>query len=277
MYPQKRTIKYYLLSIYIPLMVFGFQIETSFAQTSWEDLRHQIFDYQVADAPSVQNVNDLFYVRSARAKLYATNDSLKIGAPLRFRETVQVLRCEQDWCWVRRNVRQEGYVYAKYLSNLWLRAVKSSGRLYLYQGATLVKTFAANFGTNEEAHFKTQRSTLSDKDQWITPEGLFYIAAKNDQSEYYKALIISYPNVDHARKGMQNGVISRQEFESIKSANENFRVPSMTTALGGKIEIHGNGTSRRINWTRGCIALRDLYMDDLWDVVQIGTPILIEP
>lgn len=54
---------------------------------------------------------------------------------------------------------------------------------------------------------------------------------------------------------------------------------------GGDIMIHGqpNGkewltvVSQRFNWTDGCVALSNEDMDAVWNAVNVGTPIEIEP
>ena len=35
--------------------------------------------------------------------------------------------------------------------------------------------------------------------------------------------------------------------------------------------------TQRFNWTDGCIALSDRDMDEVWEVVEVGTPIEIKP
>ena len=59
----------------------------------------------------------------------------------------------------------------------------------------------------------------------------------------------------------------------------------MGVSPGGLIMIHGqkNGygwlsfITQRFNWTDGCIALSDRDMDEVWEVVEVGTPIEIKP
>lgn len=51
--------------------------------------------------------------------------------------------------------------------------------------------------------------------------------------------------------------------------------PSLNAALGGDIFVHGGGTDG--DWTRGCVALDDTTMDDLFATVTAGTPVTIEP
>jgi lipoprotein-anchoring transpeptidase ErfK/SrfK len=50
----------------------------------------------------------------------------------------------------------------------------------------------------------------------------------------------------------------------------------MDTALGGMIEIHGDGTGEARNWTHGCVALHNRDLDRLWHRVNVGTPVVIE-
>jgi lipoprotein-anchoring transpeptidase ErfK/SrfK len=52
-------------------------------------------------------------------------------------------------------------------------------------------------------------------------------------------------------------------------------VPPWDTRLGGEIFIHGHGASR--DWTRGCIALDNEDMRELYGLVDVGTPVTILP
>jgi len=45
-------------------------------------------------------------------------------------------------------------------------------------------------------------------------------------------------------------------------------------ALGGLIEIHGEG-GRGKDWTKGCVALSNDDIDDLYRKVGVGTPVTI--
>jgi lipoprotein-anchoring transpeptidase ErfK/SrfK len=70
-------------------------------------------------------------------------------------------------------------------------------------------------------------------------------------------------------------MISFNEYCSIKQANDAMRMPPSNTALGGQVMIHGGGCSE--DWTLGCIALNNRAIDELFSVVQIGTPVYILP
>ena len=45
-------------------------------------------------------------------------------------------------------------------------------------------------------------------------------------------------------------------------------------SIGNLIEIHGDG-GKGLDWTDGCIALENTYMDKIWKLVPENTPVLI--
>ena len=95
-----------------------------------------------------------------------------------------------------------------------------------------------------------------------TPEGYYFIDAKNDASAYHRALHLSYPDVQDRNRAAK------------------LRVPP-----GGAIMIHGlpNGMSwigsahRLYDWTLGCVAVTDSEIDEIWNLVPVGTPVEIRP
>ncbi len=108
-----------------------------------------------------------------------------------------------------------------------------------------------------------------------TPEGEFYICAKNPTSRFYKSLGISYPAPKHAEKALDYGAISMEEFREILAAADRKKLPPGNTVLGGDIFIHGGGAYE--DWTKGCIAVRNSAMDELFEIVAIGTPVEVKP
>jgi len=169
-----------------------------------------------------------------------------------------------------------GQVHTSVLSNVWIRISKQNQTLYVYRGSALIARYATDLGYNFFAD-KERRGTSAEPDHWRTPEGEFYVVSKNPKSEFYRALVLNYPNGEDAERGKKRGLITDADYDSIIQADREFRMPPMNTNLGGFIEIHGDGTGRRSNWTRGCIALQNDQIDRLWDLVEIGTPVLIDP
>jgi murein L,D-transpeptidase YafK len=96
----------------------------------------------------------------------------------------------------------------------------------------------------------------------LTPEGHYVIDARNEASAYHRALHISYPNAGDRTRAAKQGV-----------------------APGGAIMIHGLpngmgwiGSSQHLyDWTLGCVAVTDSEIEEIWNLVPIGTPVEIRP
>lgn len=168
-----------------------------------------------------------------------------------------------------------GYVPADEISNVWLRVDKSERTVYVYRGAELIRELPADVSVSPED--KVRRSDLGETEHYRIPEGTFFVTRLNGASSYYRAFVLSYPNPAHALRGYESGLISRAEYEAIVRADAEGVEPPMNTRMGGLIEIHGQGSGRQRAWTRGCVALRNVHMDDLWAYVEVGTPVVIEP
>lgn len=194
---------------------------------------------------------------------------------LDLQQPVQVLEEDGFWSRIRTDSGEEGYIDSSSLSNIWIRISKRKKSVYVYEGVDLLKKIPADFGTNVVSD-KIRRGDLTSPDDWRTPEGTFSVVSKNPNSTYYKAFVLNYPNAEDARRGYKQGLISREEYQAIVRAEENHTMPPMNTMLGGWIEIHGNGTGGGTNWTQGCIAIENHEMDALWDIIQVGTPVLTE-
>jgi murein L,D-transpeptidase YafK len=108
-----------------------------------------------------------------------------------------------------------------------------------------------------------------------TPVGDFYVFTKNDQSKFHRSLGLSYPRVADAKRGLENGVISRADHDDIVAAHKERRKPPQYTPLGGEIYIHGGGTDR--DSTRGCIGLEDLDIEEIFEAVEVGATVTILP
>ncbi|EHQ28535.1 L,D-transpeptidase family protein [Mucilaginibacter paludis] len=132
-------------------------------------------------------------------------------------------------------------------------AIKSRRQLLVYAQGKLIKTYAISLGSCPAGKKQFEHDGK-------TPDGVYFINAKNPNSVCHKNLGISYPNqadVQQAKK---------------------FKLPT-----GGDIKIHGltNGLGfigkfhRWYNWTAGCIALTNAEIDDLYSHTPIGTPIEI--
>lgn len=133
--------------------------------------------------------------------------------------------------------------------------VKSERRLYLLTGGKVLGSYRVALG-------REPKGTKIYQGDGRTPEGLYRITAFNPDSRFYRSIRVSYPNA--------------QDLERARALGE---------AAGGDIMIHGLAPERRqygaehwqFNWTDGCIAVTDREIDEIWQRVEIGTPIEIRP
>jgi murein L,D-transpeptidase YafK len=145
---------------------------------------------------------------------------------------------------------------------------KAERKLFLYSNNKLVRTYHIGLGLSP----KGDKVREGDR---RTPEGDFYIFTKNDKSAFYLSLGISYPNARHAERGLRDGLITKAQYDAIMRALQAKKTPPQNTALGGEIYIHGNGAGS--DWTWGCVALENEDIRELFNAVNVGTPVKIEP
>lgn len=104
------------------------------------------------------------------------------------------------------------------------------------------------------------RFGLSDKmhsgDQ-ATPEGKYKIIKKNPHSRYHRALLLDFPNEE-----------DRRRFQEMKKKG----IIPPEVGIGGLIEIHGGGPD---GLTYGCVAMEDEAIEELYKMVEPGTPVTI--
>ncbi len=90
-----------------------------------------------------------------------------------------------------------------------------------------------------------------------TPEGAYFIDRKNPNSKYFLSLGISYPN-----------------------AQDRAEAKTLNKSPGGDIFIHGRNDLSwmlRRDWTAGCISVSNRDIKEIYRLVDIGTPIFIQP
>ena len=127
---------------------------------------------------------------------------------------------------------------------------KSSRRMYLFENQRLIKSYRIGLGSSPKGDKKIEGDGK-------TPEGLYYIDRKNPKSRYYLSLGISYPNTS-----------------DIAEAEALGKSP------GGDIFIHGQDKKPHFlkpDWTEGCISLKNGEINEIYQIVRVGTPILIHP
>jgi murein L,D-transpeptidase YafK len=163
---------------------------------------------------------------------------------------------------IRYAVRMAGKAFPRIL------VIKSRRVLIYYKNEENWKAFRVGLGFNPEGHKQREGDGR-------TPEGEYYICTKNPQSKYYFSMGISYPGIADARRGLEKGMITKEQHDKIVSAVEMKRCPSWYTPLGGEVCFHGRGAHK--DWTLGCVALDDKDMKYLYDNAKLQTLVVIVP
>jgi len=132
---------------------------------------------------------------------------------------------------------------------------KEKRTLTLYQTGIPVRTYRIALG-GQPVGDKVKRG------DGRTPEGVYRVDYKNEQSKYHLALHISYPDAAHLQQAKKLGV-----------------------SPGGDIMVHGlppvyksvGAAQAEVDWTEGCIAVTDAEIDEIFSAVPMGAPIQIKP
>lgn len=154
------------------------------------------------------------------------------------------------------------------LENPLIVVRKQARELTVFDGDKQVKIYKIALGSNPIGDKETEGDGK-------TPEGDFYIFTKNAESKFYLSIGVSYPGIEDAERGLENGLITADEHDQIVDAIKNKQTPPQKTSLGGEIYIHGFGNLT--DWTEGCIALTNAEMRELFDAIPPGTPVQIKP
>lgn len=145
---------------------------------------------------------------------------------------------------------------------------KADRVLELWEGSRRLKTYPVALGHRGLADKRREGDHL-------TPEGRFRVCSRNAQSRFHLFLGLDYPGEAAARRGLEEGHISKSQHDAILQSHRAGACPPWNTSLGGAVGIHGGGIGS--DWTWGCIALEDADIEDLWIACPVGTPVEIRP
>lgn len=131
---------------------------------------------------------------------------------------------------------------------------KSERIMYLMDGEKIVKEYMISLGRNPKGH-KQQEGDQR------TPEGSYTLDYKKEDSSFYRAMHVSYPNKSDRNNAKDKGIDP-----------------------GGFIMVHGQRNwlggfafiTQNFDWTNGCIAITNDEMDEFMSLVSVGTEIQIE-
>jgi murein L,D-transpeptidase YafK len=134
-----------------------------------------------------------------------------------------------------------------------LQIDKGARRLVIFADGRAVKSYRISLG-------RVPEGAKEREGDGRTPEGVYIVDYRKADSDYHRALHISYPDPYDRKRARDLGV-----------------------SPGGAIMIHGlpNGLGwigrfhRFSDWTQGCIAVTDEEIEELWRAVPPGTPVEI--
>ena len=132
---------------------------------------------------------------------------------------------------------------------------KSARTLMLLRGDAVLKTYRVSLGGSPIGHKRQEGDER-------TPEGLYWLDARNPRSSAHLSLHISYPDAGDVAWARRRGV----------SPGGRIMVHGMINGLGWIGRLH-----RLADWTDGCVAVTNREMDEIWRAVPAGTPIEIRP
>jgi murein L,D-transpeptidase YafK len=99
-----------------------------------------------------------------------------------------------------------------------------------------------------------------------TPEGTFHIISKRKHEKWNSFISLDYPNAE-----------SYQKFNDRKARG---LLPA-NAQIGGGIGIHGTwphedfAIDRYDNWTEGCISTKNMYIQEIFSMLPLGTRVEI--
>lgn len=137
---------------------------------------------------------------------------------------------------------------------------KSRYMVEVFYKRKLIRAYKAVFGP------KPQEDKCLAGDR-CTPEGWFAIKNKNPNSKYDRFLLLDYPN---------DSSIAR--FNKLRDAGA---IPKFAR-IGGDVGIHGiwkggdDMIEKGVGWTDGCVALKNKDIEELFNLVAVGTRVLIK-
>ena len=124
---------------------------------------------------------------------------------------------------------------------------KQRRELLLLRGEALLRSYRVAIGRDPIGH-KAREGDCR------TPEGSYVIDRRNPNSAFHLSLHISYPN-----------------------EADRERARALGCDAGCDIMIHGGKERLQSEGTRGCIAVTDEEIEEIWSLVEEGTPIQINP
>ena len=155
---------------------------------------------------------------------------------------------------------------------------KARRRMDVYADDVLLKSYVVNLGPDTSG-------TKSREGDGKTPEGDYFVCSVNKVSQFTRFLALAYPTPADADRGLAAKRLYQADADAIRSAwKTKTHCPPQQTKLGGMVGIHGKGGWQHeggkyevVDWTLGCVGLRDADILELFEhYAEVGIPVHIE-
>jgi murein L,D-transpeptidase YafK len=133
--------------------------------------------------------------------------------------------------------------------------LKKERKLFLMKNGEILKSFTVALGRQPVGRKFCQGDCR-------TPEGTYILDHRNAHSMFYRSIHISYPNGRDIADAKKKGI----------SPGKGVMIHGLPRGFEDLGELH---TER--DWTKGCLAVTNVEMDEIWRLVPDGTPIEIRP
>lgn len=160
----------------------------------------------------------------------------------------------------RRALSVKGFKDEEEKSSYTIIVEKSQYRMIvLDEENDTVRIYPVVFGNKDQGN----KTVLGDRK---TPEGTYRIESKRDHNEWDKIMFINYPNAK-----------DRLQFEQRKHRGE---LPQ-DAKLGEGIAFHGTPADKgpfidkKKDWTLGCVATKNDYIEEIFSHVGVGAKVII--
>jgi len=132
---------------------------------------------------------------------------------------------------------------------------KAKRKMYLIHEGMKYREYDISLGDNPAGHKQQEGDER-------TPEGKYIIDYRNPNSSYHLSLHINYPNQKDKESARERSV----------SPGGDIFIHSLPNGIDWKPQAF-----KGQDWTDGCIAVTNAEINEIWKLVENGTPIEILP
>jgi murein L,D-transpeptidase YafK len=136
---------------------------------------------------------------------------------------------------------------------------KSDYELNVYDKDGWLVAYPVVFGSSDQGDKQYQGDRR-------TPEGSFAIASKRPHEKWDRMMLLNYP--------------TPADVAAFNERKKQGLMPARAS-LGGGIGIHGTwphedyAIDRYLNWTQGCISMKNEHVEQLYKIIAVGTSVTI--